>query len=132
VWIDKTIDPSDSNWQRMLTEMRAVVKIVQVFTHVDKCLSYIRTMENTRALVISSGSLDRDIIRKIHDVAQVDAIYVFCGDTSWHAECAQECTKSKHVHTELQPTREAIEAIEATVKHINYNDIAISFVSPAQ
>jgi hypothetical protein len=84
-------------------------------------------MEKTRTLVITSGSLRHDIIPKIHGLTQVDAIYIFCGDTSRHTEWAQEWIKIKGVHTKLRPIREAI---EATVKHINYNDIAISFVSP--
>jgi Tetratricopeptide repeat/NAD:arginine ADP-ribosyltransferase len=129
VWIDETIDPSDRNWKRMLDEMKTVVNTVQVFTNVDECHSYIRTMEKTRALVISSGSLGRDIVPKIHGLAQADAIYIFCGDRSRHTEWTQEWTKIKGVHTKLRPIREAI---EATVKHISYNDIAISFVSPAQ
>jgi hypothetical protein len=58
----------------------------------------------------------------------VDAIYIFCGDTPRHAEWAQEWTKIKGVHTKLRAIREAI---ETTVKHINYNDIANGFVSPA-
>jgi hypothetical protein len=129
VWIDATIDPSDSHWQRMLDEMKAVVNAVQVFTHVDKCHSYIQTMEKAQAIVISSGSLGRDTVPKIHGLEQVDAIYIFCGDTSRHARWSQEWTKIKGAHTKLRAIHEAI---EVTVKHINFNDIAISFVPPAQ
>jgi hypothetical protein len=33
VWIDGTVDPSDSNWQRMLSEMEAVVNTIRVSIH---------------------------------------------------------------------------------------------------
>jgi flagellin-specific chaperone FliS len=62
-------------------------------------------------------------------LTQVDAIYIFCADILRHAEWAEEWTKIKGVHTKLGPIREAI---EATVKHMNYNEMAISFVSPVQ
>jgi tetratricopeptide (TPR) repeat protein len=129
VWIDGTIDPSDSNWQRMLDGMKAVVNTTQVFTRADLCHDYLRTMEKTKALVITSGSVGRDIVPKIHGLKQVDAIYIFCADRSRHAEWTQEWVKVKGVHTTLLPIREAI---EATVEHINRKDIAISFVSSAQ
>jgi hypothetical protein len=86
-------------------------------------------MKKTRAIVISSGSLGRHLVPKIHRLEPVDAIYIFCGDASRHAEWAQELTKMEGFHSKLRSIREAI---EATVKHINYNDIAISFVSLAQ
>jgi hypothetical protein len=86
VWIDGTIDPSYSNWQRMLGEMEAVVNTIQVFTSFSKCHDYHRTMEKTWALVISSGWIGRDIVPKVHGLEQVDAIYIFCGDTSRHTE----------------------------------------------
>jgi hypothetical protein len=129
VWIDGTMDPSDNNWQQILDEMDAIVNTSQVFTHVDKCHSYIQTMEERRALIISSGSLGGDILPKMHGLEQVDAIYIIYGDTSWHAEWAQEWTKIKGVHKKLRPIREAI---EGKVKHINYNDTVINFVSSAQ
>jgi hypothetical protein len=129
VWIDGTIDLSDNNWQRMLDEMKAAVSTIKAFTCSDECHNYLRTMEKTRAFVISSGSLGRDIVPKIHGLTQVDAIYIFCDDISRHTVWTREWVKIKGVHTILRPIREAI---EASVKHINYNDIAISFVSPGQ
>jgi hypothetical protein len=68
----------------MLDEMEAAVNTIQIFTHADKCHDYLRTMKKTRALVISSGSSGQYIVPKIHGLAQVDAIYIFCDDTSRH------------------------------------------------
>jgi hypothetical protein len=110
VWIDVAIDQSGNNWKRILDKMKTVVSTIRVFTRVDECHSYIRMMETTRALVISSGLLGRDTVLKIHRLAQVDAICIICGDTSRYTEWTHGWNKIKGVHTKLRPIREAIEA----------------------
>jgi tetratricopeptide (TPR) repeat protein len=122
VWVDATIDPTDDNFQQVFEQLRAVVNNLETLTCANECEDYLQGMKSEEAFIISSGSLGRQIVPKIHDMPQVRAIYIFCGDRTRHAEWAKGWEKIKGVHTDMESI---CGAIEITLKHNNHDENAM-------
>ncbi|UJR31250.1 hypothetical protein I4U23_018752 [Adineta vaga] len=60
----------------------------------ERCVKYIQDeCANKRVFFITSGSLGRDIVPKMHDLPQVYAIYVYCADLKFHLTWARSYSK---------------------------------------
>ena len=82
-----------------------------------------------KAFVIVSGSLGQHLVPNIHDMPQLDAIYIFCGNKSRHEQWTKEWIKIKGVHTDIKPI---CEALQQAAKQCNQDSIAVSFVTVSE
>ncbi len=94
-------------------------------TDINECIQFITGIENEKAFVIVSGSLAEDLVPNIHDLPQVDAIYIFCGNKARREKWTQEWIKIKGIHTDIKPICQARQQI---TKQCNQDSIAQSFV----
>ncbi|CAF3215411.1 unnamed protein product [Rotaria socialis] len=64
----------------------------------ERCINLIRdNFANKRVFLITSGGLGQKIVPKIHELAQVYAIYIYCVNVKFHSEWAKEYTKVRVV-----------------------------------
>ncbi|CAF0842154.1 unnamed protein product [Adineta ricciae] len=71
IWLDKTIDASR-------TTLREITNFVVLYTELDPCIAYIRSITTERIFLIVSGSFAGQCLEQIHDLEQVDSIFIFC------------------------------------------------------
>lgn len=83
IWLDKTIDASR-------TALREITNYVLLYTELEPCLTYIRSITTERIFLIVSGSYARACLDEIHDLAQVDSIFIFCMNTAKYKQEFQE------------------------------------------
>jgi tetratricopeptide (TPR) repeat protein len=76
--------------------------------------------------MIISGSVGQHIVPRVHNMSQVDSIFIFCGNRKRHEQWAKEWPKIKGVFTEITPI---CEALKQASLHCEQNAISISFVS---
>jgi tetratricopeptide (TPR) repeat protein len=126
IWVDANIDQSNKDCQNTLAQLRTVVNDVNICTHPEQCIQFLKDVDNEKAFVIASGSLGQHLVPDIHALQQVDAIYIFCGNKSRHEEWTKEWAKIKGVYTEIKPI---CKALQLAAKQCNENSIAMSFVS---
>lgn len=53
----------------------------------------------TKSYVIKSGAFGRGFVPEVHALVHLEAIFVFCGNKSYHQHWARERTKIRGVHT---------------------------------
>ncbi|CAF5072346.1 unnamed protein product, partial [Rotaria sp. Silwood1] len=56
-----------------------------------------------------SGALGRQIAPELQVIPQLESIYVFCGNKSYHEEWAKTISKVKGVYTDIKPICQALE-----------------------
>ncbi|CAF0948581.1 unnamed protein product [Adineta ricciae] len=126
VWVDANIDEKDQGCQNTLTHLRSVVNDVNIYTQPDACAQFLNSIGDEKAFVITSGSLGQHLVPEIHDIPQVNAIYIFCGNKSRHETWTKNWSKVKGIHTNI---KEICEALTTRVKQHNQDSIAMSFVT---
>ena len=125
VWVDGNFNASDGDCQNTLQQLRAVVNDVQVFTESDACENFLREVTEEKVFVITSGSLGKDLISRIHSLPQVDTIYIFCDNRERHKPWTEQWSKVKDVYTQIEAIREAL---QQSVKQCNQESTPMSFV----
>ena len=76
--------------------------------------------------MIISGALGQHIVSRVHNMSQVDSIFIFCGNKKRQEQWAKEWPKIKGVFTEITPI---CEALKQAAHQCEQNAISISFVS---
>ncbi|CAF1469411.1 unnamed protein product [Adineta steineri] len=125
IWLDNNIDETNNDCQNTITKLRRVVNNIKTYTNDDQCLEFIQTIIDKKVCMILSGSHGQQIIPRVHDMSQVDSIFIFCGNKKQHEQWAKDWLKIKGVFTDITPICEALK--EAT-HQCDQNAISMSFV----
>ncbi|CAF0790757.1 unnamed protein product [Adineta steineri] len=126
IWVDASIDQAAKDCQNTLAQLKNVVNDVNLCTEPNQCIQALNQVDKERAFVITSGSLGQHLVPEIHDMPQLDIIYIFCGDKSKHEGWTQNWTKIKGVHTNI---KEICQALQLAVKQCDQDTIAVSFLT---
>jgi tetratricopeptide (TPR) repeat protein len=125
IWLNDSIDETKEDYQNALAQLRNIVNDTNVFTNTDQCVDFITDIDDERVFMIISGALGKDLVPKIHDIAQISVIYIFCDNKEWHEQWAKEWLKIKGVHAEIT---HICEALRQASKQTDQDLMPISFV----
>ncbi|CAF0878688.1 unnamed protein product [Rotaria sordida] len=71
IWLDKTIDTTR-------TTLREITDYVVLYTELEPCITYIRSINNERIFLIVSGEYAEECLEEIYNLSQIDSIFIFC------------------------------------------------------
>src|SRR5205814_854113 len=126
IWLDDNINDTSADCRNTITQLRRVVNTINTFTDGDQCIEFLENMDNEKACMIISGSLGQHIVPRVHNMSQVDSIFIFCGNKKYHEQWAKEWPKIKGVFTEIGPI---CEALKQEIKQCKQDSIPISFMT---
>ncbi|CAF0930616.1 unnamed protein product [Adineta steineri] len=126
IWVDKNIDDNNADRSNTIKQLQRVVNNVNTFTDSEQCVEFIQEITNNRVCMIISGSFGEHIVPRVHDMSQVDTIFIFCKNEEFHKQWAKKCPKIKGVFTKITPICEAL--IQAA-HQCEQNATSISFVA---
>jgi hypothetical protein len=121
IWVDPSIDQSNKDCQNTLAQLRNIVNDVHLFTELNQCVDFLTDIKDMNAFLLADGSLGQHTIPLMHDIPQLDTIYIFCDNKPRHEEWTKKWTKVKGVHTEMKPI---CEALQLAVKQCNEDSIS--------
>jgi len=126
IWLDVNIDQSTEDCQNTLAQIQTIVNNVNIFTQLNECIKFLTAVNDMRIFLIVEHLLARRIVPLIHDIPQLDVIYIFCHNKSKHHKpLIKRWDKAKGVHTEIMPICESLQQV---VKQCNQNFISMSFL----
>ena len=126
LWLDNNIDESSADCSNTITQLRRVVNTINQYTDDEQCIEFLQSIDNEKACMIISGSLGQHFVPRVHDMSQVDSIFIFCGNKKYHEQWAKEWPKIKGVFTEVGPI---CEALKKAAEQCEQNSMAISIVA---
>ena len=126
IWLDGNVDENEADYRNTITQLRRSMNNINIFTNSEECLQFLKDMQDEKSCMIISGALGQQIVPRIHDLTQVDTIFIFCGNKKYHEQWAKNWAKIKGVFTEITPI---CEAIKTTAKQCEQDAIPISFVA---
>jgi tetratricopeptide (TPR) repeat protein len=126
IWLDTNIDDSNEDCRKTIIQLQRTVNTIKTFTNGEECLEFIKDMSNEKVCMIVSGSLGQHIVPGVHNMSQVDSIFIFCGNKKRHEPWAKEWAKVRGVFTEISPICEALKQVS---RRCEQAAIPISFVA---
>ncbi|CAF0971087.1 unnamed protein product [Adineta steineri] len=125
IWLDNNIDGNNDDCQNTITKLRRAVNDINTYTNSDQCFEFIQTIVDKKVCMIISGSLGQHIVPHVHNMSQVDSIFIFCGNTKYHEQWAKDWPKIKGVFTDITPI---CQALKEAAHQCEQNAIPMSFV----
>jgi tetratricopeptide (TPR) repeat protein len=125
IWLDTNINIKNEDCSNTVTQLRHVVNDIITFTDGEDCIEFTDTINDNKVCMIISGSLGQQIVPRVHNMFQVDSIFIFCRNKNHHEQWTKEWPKIKGVFTEITPI---CEALKQASQQCDQNAISISFV----
>jgi tetratricopeptide (TPR) repeat protein len=126
VWLDANIDKSQEDFRDSLTKLQCIVSTIDTYTDADQCIECLAELQNEKVFMIVSGGLSQTFIPCVHDLPQLDSIFVFNQNETPHEEWATKWCKMKgffnHIDLICNGLREAAHLCDQ-------NSVSVSFVS---
>ena len=101
VWLHDSLDETKDDFQNSLIQLRSIVNTVHNFTNADQCVDFITDINDETIFMIISRTFGEIIIPIIHNISQLDSIFVLCNNTTNDANLAQSWSKVKGVFTQI-------------------------------
>ncbi|CAF1448532.1 unnamed protein product [Adineta steineri] len=80
IWFDKSIDLNSKDIQLTKAMLKEINDYTLLFTNIDACIQYIESIKSETIFLIVSGSDAHNLLSKIHNLRQIDSIFIFCMD----------------------------------------------------
>ena len=129
IWLDIHINESDEDFQNSLAHLRPIVNSIFTFTDSDQCIDFLRNMKDEKIFLIISNILDDHIISIIHDINQLDSIYVFDPNKRRYEQWSKDWMKVKGIFIDLTSI---CNALKQATQQCDKDSIAMSFVSASE
>jgi len=92
LWLDANVHKTDDNIKSQ-RKLREAINFLQIFDQVDQCEENIRKIEYEKVVFIVSGRLGREIVPRLHDLPQLNSVYVYCLDRIGNKQWADKYSK---------------------------------------
>ncbi|CAF4376277.1 unnamed protein product, partial [Adineta steineri] len=101
IWLDNNIDDNDIDCRNTIKQLKRVVNNVNTFTDGDQCVEFIQTITNNKVCMIVSDSLGQYIVPHVHDMSQMDSIFIFSNNQDLHKQWTKEWPKIKGIFKDI-------------------------------
>ncbi|UJR17485.1 hypothetical protein I4U23_004380 [Adineta vaga] len=78
LWFDRNIKLNLPDIQLTKNRLREINDYVLFFTELDECLQFIKSTKSEKIFLIVSGNDAHILLSEIHNLRQIDSIFVFC------------------------------------------------------
>ncbi|CAF1650197.1 unnamed protein product, partial [Didymodactylos carnosus] len=101
IWLDAELDETNND---DLRQLKRIVNSLKTYDNVKDCINYILSIDgyNERVLLIISGSFGKRSMSDIHDIAQIDFIYIFSPMKTKYEELTKQYKKIQENENELK------------------------------
>lgn len=107
IWCDENIDVH-GDAKKIVELLQQVNDYVLICSNVDTCFEYINRIQTEKAFVILSNEAADEMMDKIHDLEQVNSIYIFCMNDAIK-DHHTKYYKINGIYIEYEPLLKAIE-----------------------
>ena len=128
IWLDANIDESSDVCQNAIAHFRRAVNDIEAFIDGEECVQFLKDVAHEKVCMIVSGSLGQEIVPRVHDLLQLDSIFICCNNKKNHKRRTKAWSKIKSVYTKIEPL---CEALEQAAQQCEQNTVFISTMAAA-
>lgn len=122
IWLDADVDvdQTQAQSQHIISQMKHLVNYIQIFMQLDECIDFLTETDQNKAFLITTNSIDQQILSLIHDVPQLSKIYMMCN----YKINEEQWSKVKGMYPTLTSL---LEALKLDIKQVNRNEISVNY-----
>lgn len=124
-WLDANINEADKDFQNSLQKLRHIVFTLELFIEPALCIEYLKNVIDQKIFLIVSGTLGETIVPVVHDLIQLDTIFVFCRDVKRHKVWAKKWSKIEGVYNSIDSV---CVQLKQAARKCDYDAVRINFV----
>ena len=125
VWVDTNVYSATADIKNTLEKLHAIVPDVQSVDRPDKAIDLLNNTDTETSFVIISGTFAQDLVPHIHPIRNLDAIYIFCQNVTFHTEWSKKWKKVIVVDNKIDPICRSLQHV---VKQCNQDSIAMVLI----
>ena len=125
VWLDADIDEYSVSYENTISHFRSAINNINTFTDEEKCIQFLEDIGDEKVCMIISGALGQQIMPRVHDLSQLDSIFIFCSNKKYHKRWVKDWSKIKGIYTDIERLCEALKKI---AEQCEQNAISISII----
>ncbi|CAF5050663.1 unnamed protein product, partial [Rotaria sp. Silwood1] len=76
LWVDGNIDLANKNYKNTLEQLQSIANEVYTFTQCDECVDFLTEVDDRKAFLIVPDTMGQQMVPLIHDILQIDCIYI--------------------------------------------------------
>ena len=122
IWVDENIN---SDAEKTLEKLRSIINDTSLVRTTSDCIDLVKRMTDEKYFVISSGSIGKELVPKIHSMTNFEAIYLYDENKTMYEEWTKEWIKIKGFYTKFDSI---YQILKLAVKQCNQDSVAISFI----
>ena len=127
ICLDANIDEvNDNDWRDNISRLRHTINTIDTFADADKCIQFLTNIKDEMVFLIVTGHVGQHVVPIIHNMTQLDSIYIFCGNASRHEQWVKQWLKIRGVFTEMSSI---CNALKPAAKQYDQDSISIGFMS---
>jgi hypothetical protein len=126
IWVDTNIDKSTEDYQNTITQLRNVVNDINVFTKQDEAVDFLTDVDEVKVFLIADDSIGQQIIPLIHDVPQLDSVYIFCNTQNQSKQWINKWIKIRGVYMDVTSI---CQVLHEAAKQCDQDSTPVSFVT---
>jgi tetratricopeptide (TPR) repeat protein len=126
IWLDADIDEvNDLAWRENIARLRRTINTIDTFTNADECIQFLINIKDETVFLVVNGYVVQHIVSVIHNMSQLDSIYILCGNKSRHEQWAKQWVKITGVFTEISAI---CDTLKKAAQQYDQNYISIGFM----
>ena len=126
VWLDASIDEeNDNDWCENIRRLRRSISIIDTFADPDQCIQFLENIKEEITFMVVTGYVGQHVISIIHNMAQIESIYILCGNRSKHEQWAKQWQKIRGLFTDIPSV---CDALKKAALQCDQNYISIGFM----
>ncbi|CAF2064308.1 unnamed protein product [Rotaria magnacalcarata] len=124
IWLDLNVDESNDDYCSLLAQLRRVINTIIIFNDINRCIQFLTKTIDEKAFMIVSDCIGQYVVSQIHQMSQLDSVYVFCSNRLVREQWTKDWSKVKGVFTDVVPI---CELLKKAVRQFDYASVPISF-----
>ncbi|CAF4691391.1 unnamed protein product, partial [Rotaria sp. Silwood2] len=109
-----------------MSQFQRIVSSIETFTDIDECVDFLTDIKDQQVFFIVSDKTSETFVPLIHDVPQIDSIYIFYDNVVNHEQNMKEWRKVKAVVNDISFI---CDQLKQNTRQCELNLIPISIVS---
>lgn len=101
VWLDRTINKNNPGHRSYIRRLFHTVTDTQTFNKEQECIDFVEKSVDKKIYMVISGALGQQVVPRVHHLAQVDSIFIFCFHREQNEDWIKDWSKIRGVYVEI-------------------------------
>ena len=128
IWMNFDVHPSNSNdndIQSYINRLQIIINSIKMFNNLDQCVDFLTDLVDEKVFMIISGRIDQQFISILHQLIQLNSIYLFSNEKLNTKQWIKQYKKVKGIFPHIETI---CNTLQQDIHQLNNNLTSISII----